>query len=239
MIDVKNEIKNTQAISRIHAKKLPNRIIDADVITERKHYLCPHCLKDYSARVVASISYDKPVNRSLEGVAFRTGYFCGDCGDYAFEVDEKILETVRACLNAGIHTISSCSGHVAKSDQFDFMYEGDIIYIDDNYKTCGAILAIAPFDKDDEKDKREIFEETVQIAKGWKDYGNKVIINTPDEDSRNYFFIAPVSDVKAFRKAGSVRREIMVNTANQNLYKFMERFISFYIKTLKALSEFR
>lgn len=218
-------IRNIDIVSNISPKRLNPDIIDSESHTKRMFYLCPHCLNVYSARVNTSIFYDDPINRSLEGIVTRTKYFCKSCGDYAFDVDEKIIKTVKLLISNGFHTVSSCSGHSEKKDQFDFMYEGGMLYVTDNLQTYGACVSIRPFDENEERIKNRAFKLAFDSIKTEKAYGQTIIVLEPDEQSKNYFFIAPVNDVKSFRRAGESRREAMIDQANKNLYNFVANFI--------------
>ena len=224
--------------AKVKPVRRPNEFISTECRIRELIFLCPHCNKEYHVTVSDSIFYDRPIDRSLEGLVLTYRYFCKDCGDYAFQIDTPIVDSVKLLRQHGIHTISSCSGHAEKFTDRAFMYEGDALYISDNEITYGPCISIAPFNVmpnayGDESKEYKAFDFTFNTIKD-----NNIILLDPKADNiGNYFFIAPVADVKEFRRAGESRRTIMLNSANYHMHTFVKRFCHEYKKELTKLEK--
>lgn len=205
--------------------KRPPHCIMHEAVVEDKYYLCPLCLKTYHAQVAKVIGYDEMIDRSQEGVVTRTSYFCKDCGDYAFEVDIKIKDAVTLLLQHGIKTVSSCSGHVEKYDQFSFGYEGGALYASEDCITYGACISMEGADTEEND---ELFKSIFHSIPH-----PDILLYDPDETSNLYFMIAPVYDAKEFRKCGDVRRGKMLADANKRMLKFVNKFCYLYRKGIR------
>ena len=92
--------------------KRPPEYLDHEIKYEEVWFLCPHCKKIYKAKISSTIVYPEEIDRAKEGVVIKAQYFCAECGDYAFQVDKPIANSVKKLMEAGIRTYSSCSGHV-------------------------------------------------------------------------------------------------------------------------------
>ena len=213
----------------------PKEIINMENRTHTFKFLCPQCLSVYSVDTGISIFYDKPIDRSKEGVVIRPKYLCPKCKDYAFEIDEKIVDTVRYLIDRGIVTFSSCSGHPEKFNQFSFEYEDNILGLPNDEITHGAIVSILPDDHMyEDETQQQIFEIAFNTAfkKMQEKYNNtgRAIFLTPDDNSPLYFIIGPVSDIKDFRRAGYNRRDVMLDNANKHLFDAVKDFCKTILK---------
>lgn len=217
----------------------PSEMLKSECSIRTIHYLCPHCNKVYTSEVSTSIFYDKIIDRAEEGIVVTTKYFCRNCGDYAFEIDEEIIPAVSLLRSLKINTVSSCSGHAEKFGQRSFHFEGGALAIndqnDEDYITYGPCISMLP------PKNNEIayfaFKDTFERFQGTSLSKHNVMLCSPDGFVQRYFFIAPVYDAKEFRRAGIQRREIMLKCANKHMYNFVRRFCTEYQKQLKNLKE--
>lgn len=207
--------------------KRPSQIINNEVSCNTKYYLCPHCLTLYSAKIFVGIDYTADIDRSREGVVVRSNYFCGKCGDYAFEVDEHIATPVINLLKHKINTVSSCSGHANKFDDCSFMYEGGALGIGDTEIAYGPCISMYP-DKEDESAFVAAFNKLKKTT-------TNMILLYPNKDSDLYFFIAPVPDPKDFRRSGDARRAVKLQEAQYRMIEFVDKFCTVFEKEKKRL----
>lgn len=219
--------------SNLQPIKRPQEIIKMENTATEYSFLCPHCLNVYHAEVGYSIFYDEYIDRSKEGLVMRPSYFCKKCGDYAFQVDERIIESVRRLLQAGIETISSCSGHPEKFRDCAFSYESGLLGLSHDTDECTYGACISMIHPSDFRNQREIFHKVFQELAAKYDNSPTAIFLKLDDNSPLHFIICPVMDVKDFRKAGLTRRTMMIDKANQHMDEVTREFVSKYLKELK------
>ena len=217
--------------------KRPPEYLDHEIKYEEVWFLCPHCKRIYKAKISSTIVYPEEIDRAKEGVVVKAQYFCAECGDYAFQVDRPIANSVKKLMEAGIRTYSSCSGHVEKFGPTSFSYEGGALGIGEDDITYGPCISMFPDTSDDYTVHafREVFKTLKSTHK-------EMILLDPEENvSPLYFFIAPVLDPKEFRRCGDVRREKMLEEAQAKMGAFVTVFVANYIiekrKLMKHLKE--
>lgn len=205
--------------------KRPHEYLDHEINYDEIWFLCPHCKRIYKVNVSSTITYPEEIDRSKEGLVLTARYFCAECGDYAFQIDPPIAESVKKLMEAGIHTHSSCSGHVEKYGPTSFSYEGGALGIDKDVIAYGPCISMSPDISDDYT--AHVFRE---VFKTLKKSHKEMILLDPDEDvSPLYFFIAPVLDPKEFRRCGDIRRAKMLEEAQCRMSTFVTIFISKYL----------
>lgn len=215
--------------SNLQPVKRPREIIKMENNSKEYFFLCPECFTVYHADVGYSIFYDEYIDRSKEGLVMRPGYFCEKCGDYAFQVDERIINSVKRLLQIGVNTKSSCSGHPEKFSDCAFTYEDGLLGLDNDECTYGACISMSPPDTNE-----DIFNKVFEEMKCIYEYSSKAIFIEPNEQSRLHFIICPVTDVKDFRKAGLIRRTMMIDKANQNMDDITKEFVNKFIRDVKC-----
>ena len=216
--------------------KRPPEYLDHEIKYEEVWFLCPHCKRIYKAKISSTIIYPEEIDRAKEGVVVKAQYFCAECGDYAFQVDKPIANSVKKLMEAGIRTYSSCSGHVEKFGPTSFSYEGGALGIGEDDITYGPCISMFP-DGDE-----FVITAFKNVFKNLKSTHKEMILLDPEENvSPLYFFIAPVLDPKEFRRCGDVRREKMLEEAQAKMGAFVTVFVANYIiekrKLVKHLKE--
>lgn len=216
--------------------KRPPEYLDHEIKYEEVWFLCPHCKRIYKAKISSTIVYPEEIDRAKEGVVVKAQYFCAECGDYAFQVDRPIANSVKKLMEAGIRTYSSCSGHVKKFGPTSFSYEGGALGIGEDDITYGPCISMFP-DGDE-----FVITAFKNVFKNLKSTHKEMILLDPEEEvSPLYFFIAPVLDPKEFRRCGDVRREKMLEEAQAKMGAFVTVFVANYIiekrKLMKHLKE--
>lgn len=216
--------------------KRPSEYLDHEIKYEKVWFLCPHCKRIYKVKISSTIVYPEEIDRAKEGVVVKAQYFCAECGDYAFQVDRPIANSVKKLMEAGIHTYSSCSGHVEKFGPTSFSYEGGALGIGEDDITYGPCISMFP-DGDE-----FVITAFKNVFKNLKSTHKEMILLDPEEEvSPLYFFIAPVLDPKEFRRCGDVRREKMLEEAQAKMGTFVTIFVANYIiekrKLMKHLKE--
>lgn len=204
--------------------KRPPEYLDHETKYEEVWFLCPHCKRIYKAKISSTIVYPEEIDRAKEGVVVKAQYFCAECGDYAFQVDRPIANSVKKLMEAGIRTYSSCSGHVEKFGPTSFSYEQGALGIGEDSITYGPCISMFP-DKDE-------FAITAfkNVFKKLKNTHKEMILLDPEEQvSPLYFFIAPVMDPKDFRRCGDIRREKMMEDAQAKMDAFVTVFVANYV----------
>lgn len=203
--------------------KRPPDYLDHEIKYEEVWFLCPHCKRIYKAKISSTIVYPEEIDRAKEGVVVKAQYFCAECGDYAFQVDRPIAESVKKLMEAGIRTYSSCSGHVEKFGPTSFSYEGGALGINKDDITYGPCISMSP-DGDE-----FVITAFKNVFKNLKSTHKEMILLDPEENvSPLYFFIAPVLDPKEFRRCGDVRREKMLEEAQAKMSAFVTVFVANY-----------
>lgn len=217
--------------------KRPPEYLDNEIKYEEVWFLCPHCKKIYKAKISSTIVYSEEIDRSKEGLVLTARYFCAECGDYAFQVDKPIANSVKKLMEAGIRTYSSCSGHVEKFGPTSFSYEQGALGIGEDGITYGPCISMLPDTSDDYT--AHVFREVFKTLK--KTHKDMILLDPDEEVSPLYFFIAPVLDPKEFRRCGDIRRQKMLEEAQYRMSTFVTIFISKYIiekrKFMKHLKE--
>ena len=217
--------------------KRPPEYLDHEIKYEEVWFLCPHCKRIYKAKISSTIVYPEEIDRAKEGVVVKAQYFCAECGDYAFQVDRPIANSVKKLMEAGIHTYSSCSGHVEKYGPTSFSYEGGALGIGEDDITYGPCISMFPDTSDDYT--IHAFREVFKTLK--KSHKEMILLDPEENVSPLYFFIAPVLDPKEFRRCGDVRREKMLEEAQAKMGAFVTVFVANYIiekrKLMKHLKE--
>lgn len=219
--------------STIEPIKRPQEIIKMENTATEYFFLCPECLNVYHAEVGYSIFYDEYIDRSKEGLVMRSSYFCEKCGDYAFQIDERIIDSVRRLIQIGVNTRSSCSGHPEKFRDCAFSYEDGMLglgnnHVDPDERTYGACISMSP-----PNENADIFAKVFKTMKEIYTDSPKAIFLEPGEISKLYFIICPVMDVKDFRKAGLPRRTMMIDKANQNMNEITKEFVDKFVRAVK------
>lgn len=217
--------------------KRPPEYLDHEIKYEEVWFLCPHCKRIYKAKISSTIVYPEEIDRAKEGVVVKAQYFCAECGDYAFQVDRPIANSVKKLMEAGIRTYSSCSGHVEKFGPTSFSYEGGALGIGEDDITYGPCISMFPDTSDDYT--VHAFREVFKTLK--KSHKEMILLDPEENVSPLYFFIAPVLDPKEFRRCGDVRREKMLEEAQAKMDAFVTVFVANYIiekrKLMKHLKE--
>ena len=217
--------------------KRPPEYLDHEIKYEEVWFLCPHCKRIYKAKISSTIVYPEEIDRAKEGVVVKAQYFCAECGDYAFQVDRPIANSVKKLMEAGIRTYSSCSGHVEKFGPTSFSYEGGALGIGEDDITYGPCISMFPDTSDDYT--VHAFREVFKTLK--KSHKEMILLDPEENVSPLYFFIAPVLDPKEFRRCGDVRREKMLEEAQAKMGAFVTVFVANYIiekrKLMKHLKE--
>ena len=217
--------------------KRPPEYLDHEIKYEEVWFLCPHCKRIYKAKISSTIVYPEEIDRAKEGVVVKAQYFCAECGDYAFQVDKPIANSVKKLMEAGIRTYSSCSGHVEKFGPTSFSYEGGALGIGEDDITYGPCISMFPDTSDDYT--VHAFREVFKTLK--KSHKEMILLDPEENVSPLYFFIAPVLDPKEFRRCGDVRREKMLEEAQAKMGAFVTVFVANYIiekrKLMKHLKE--
>ena len=204
--------------------KRPPEYLDHEIKYEDVWFLCPHCKRIYKAKISSTIVYPEEIDRAKEGVVVKAQYFCAECGDYAFQVDRPIANSVKKLMEAGIHTYSSCSGHVEKFGPTSFSYEQGALGIGEDSITYGPCISMFP---DGDEFAIAAFKK---VFKNLKSTHREMILLDPEEEvSPLYFFIAPVIDPKDFRRCGDVRREKMMEEAQAKMDAFVTIFVANYV----------
>lgn len=204
--------------------KRPPEYLDHEIKYEDVWFLCPHCKRIYKAKISSTIVYPEEIDRAKEGVVVKAQYFCAECGDYAFQVDRPIANSVKKLMEAGIRTYSSCSGHVEKFGPTSFSYEQGALGIGEDSITYGPCISMFP-DGDD-----FAIAAFKNVFKNLKSTHKEMILLDPEEEiSPLYFFIAPVIDPKDFRRCGDVRREKMMKEAQAKMDAFVTVFVANYV----------
>ena len=204
--------------------KRPPEYLDHEIKYEDVWFLCPHCKRIYKANISSTIVYPEEIDRAREGVVVKAQYFCAECGDYAFQVDRPIANSVKKLMEAGIRTYSSCSGHVEKFGPTSFSYEGGALGIGEDDITYGPCISMFP-DGDE-----FVITAFKNVFKNLKSTHKEMILLDPEEEvSPLYFFIAPVIDPKDFRRCGDVRREKMIEEAQAKMDAFVTVFVANYV----------
>ena len=216
--------------------KRPPEYLDHEIKYEEVWFLCPHCKRIYKAKISSTIVYPEEIDRAKEGVVVKAQYFCAECGDYAFQVDRPIANSVKKLMEAGIRTYSSCSGHVEKFGPTSFSYEGGALGIGEDDITYGPCISMFP-DGDE-----FVITAFKNVFKNLKSTHKEMILLDPEENvSPLYFFIAPVLDPKEFRRCGDIRRQKMLEEAQAKMGAFVTVFVANYIiekrKLMKHLKE--
>lgn len=216
--------------------KRPPEYLDHEIKYEEVWFLCPHCKRIYKAKISSTIVYPEEIDRAKEGVVVKAQYFCAECGDYAFQVDRPIANSVKKLMEAGIRTYSSCSGHVEKFGPTSFSYEGGALGIGEDDITYGPCISMFP-DGDE-----FVITAFKNVFKNLKSTHKEMILLDPEEEvSPLYFFIAPVLDPKEFRRCGDIRRQKMLEEAQAKMGAFVTVFVANYIiekrKFVKHLKE--
>ena len=216
--------------------KRPPDYLDHEIKYEEVWFLCPHCKRIYKAKISSTIVYPEEIDRAKEGVVVKAQYFCAECGDYAFQVDRPIANSVKKLMEAGIRTYSSCSGHVEKFGPTSFSYEGGALGIGEDDITYGPCISMFP------NGDEFVITAFKNVFKNLKSTHKEMILLDPEENvSPLYFFIAPVLDPKEFRRCGDVRREKMLEEAQAKMGAFVTVFVANYIiekrKLMKHLKE--
>ena len=216
--------------------KRPPEYLDHEIKYEEVWFLCPHCKRIYKAKISSAIVYPEEIDRAKEGVVVKAQYFCAECGDYAFQVDRPIANSVKKLMEAGIRTYSSCSGHVEKFGPTSFSYEGGALGIGEDDITYGPCISMFP-DGDE-----FVITAFKNVFKNLKSTHKEMILLDPEEEvSPLYFFIAPVMDPKDFRRCGDIRREKMLEEAQAKMDAFVTVFVAKYViekrKLMKHLKE--
>lgn len=204
--------------------KRPHDYLNHEHRDGHRLYLCPNCNTLYQAYVNVGICYPNEIDRSREGIVVRTEYWCYNCHDYAFEVDPQIAKTVQLLIKHGITTISSCSGHAEKYDQCCFEQEWCLGGTTEDTITYGACISMIEPDKED---------EVIAFTESFSHFQEKnkhSMMLIHDDANKPFFFIAPVLDVKEFRKCGDIRRQKFIDNCNERMYAFVEEFIKYYEK---------
>ena len=217
--------------------KRPPEYLDHEIKYEEVWFLCPHCKRIYKAKISSTIVYPEEIDRAKEGVVVKAQYFCAECGDYAFQVDRPIANSVKKLMKAGIRTYSSCSGHVEKFGLTSFSYEGGALGIGEDDITYGPCISMFPDTSDDYT--VHAFREVFKTLK--KSHKEMILLDPEENVSPLYFFIAPVLDPKEFRRCGDVRRQKMLEEAQAKMGAFVTVFVANYIiekrKLMKHLKE--
>ena len=204
--------------------KRPPEYLDHEIKYEEVWFLCPHCKRIYKAKISSTIVYPEEIDRAKEGVVVKAQYFCAECGDYAFQVDKPIANSVKKLMEAGIRTYSSCSGHVEKFGPTSFSYEGGALGIGEDDITYGPCISMFP-DGDE-----FVITAFKNVFKNLKSTHKEMILLDPEEEvSPLYFFIAPVLDPKEFRRCGDIRRQKMLEEAQTKMSAFVTVFVANYI----------
>ena len=204
--------------------KRPPEYLDHEIKYEDVWFLCPHCKRIYKANISSTIVYPEEIDRAKEGVVVKAQYFCAECGDYAFQVDRPIANSVKKLMEAGIRTYSSCSGHVEKFGPTSFSYEQGALGIGEDSITYGPCISMLP---DGDEFAITAFKN---VFKKLKSTHKEMILLDPEEQvSPLYFFIAPVIDPKDFRRCGDVRREKMMEEAQAKMDAFVTIFVANYV----------
>ena len=204
--------------------KRPPEYLDHETKYEEVWFLCPHCKRIYKAKISSTIVYPEEIDRAKEGVVVKAQYFCAECGDYAFQVDRPIANSVKKLMEAGIHTYSSCSGHVEKFGPTSFSYEQGALGIGEDSITYGPCISMFP---DGDEFAITAFKN---VFKKLKNTHKEMILLDPEEQvSPLYFFIAPVMDPKDFRRCGDIRREKMLEEAQAKMDAFVTVFVANYV----------
>ena len=203
--------------------KRPPEYLDHETKYEEVWFLCPHCKRIYKAKISSTIVYPEEIDRAKEGVVVKAQYFCAECGDYAFQVDRPIANSVKKLIEAGIRTYSSCSGHVEKFGPTSFSYEQGALGIGEDSITYGPCISMFP---DGDEFAITAFKK---VFKNLKSTHKEMILLDPEEEvSPLYFFIAPVVDPKDFRRCGDIRREKMMEEAQAKMDAFVTVFVAKY-----------
>ena len=205
--------------------KRPPEYLDHEIKYEEVWFLCPHCKRIYKAKISSTIVYPEEIDRAKEGVVVKAQYFCAECGDYAFQIDKPIANSVKKLMEAGIHTYSSCSGHVEKFGPTSFSYEGGALGIGEDDITYGPCISMLPDTSDDYT--VHAFRNVFKTLK--KSHKEMILLDPEENISPLYFFIAPVLDPKEFRRCGDVRREKMLEEAQAKMGTFVTIFVANYI----------
>ena len=217
--------------------KRPPEYLDHEVSYEEVWFLCPHCKRIYKVKISSTIIYHEEIDRAKEGVVLKPHYFCAECGDYAFQVDKPIAESVKKLMDAGIRTYSSCSGHVEKFGPTSFSYEQGALGIGEDSITYGPCISMFPDNSDDYS--VHAFRKVFTTLK--KTHKEMILLDPEEEISPLYFFIAPVMDPKEFRRCGDIRREKMMVEAQTKMNAFVTVFVANYLiekrKLMKHLKE--
>lgn len=217
--------------------KRPPEYLDHEIKYEEVWFLCPHCKRIYKAKISSTIVYPEEIDRAKEGVVVKAQYFCAECGDYAFQVDRPIANSVKKLMEAGIRTYSSCSGHVEKFGPTSFSYEGGALGIGEDDITYGPCISMFPDTSDDYT--VHAFREVFKTLK--KSHKEMILLDPEENVSPLYFFIAPVLDPKEFRRCGDVRRQKMLEEAQAKMGAFVTVFVANYTiekrKLMKHLKE--
>lgn len=211
--------------------KRPHDYLDHEHRDGHRLYLCPNCNTLYQAYVNVGICYPNEIDRSREGIVVRTEYWCCNCHDYAFEVDPQIAKTVQLLIKHGITTISSCSGHAEKYDQCCFEQEWCLGGTTEDTITYGACISMIEPDTED-----EVIAFTESFSH-FKEKNKHSMMLIHDDANKPFFFIAPVLDVKEFRKCGDIRRQKFIDNCNERMYAFVEEFVKYYEKKKKERND--
>ena len=117
-----------------------------------KYFMCPTCHKIYHATIMSNILYDNKIKSFMDGVMIEYKYMCPDCYDVCFNIDEKIIDHVLMCINAGIKTTCSCQGHVEiidkKSGTANLWSKDDIENDDGNYELYPGCMIGLSYEND-------------------------------------------------------------------------------------------
>ena len=204
--------------------KRPPEYLDHEIKYDDVWFLCPHCKRIYKAKISSAIVYPEEIDRAKEGVVVKAQYFCAECGDYAFQVDRPIANSVKKLIEAGIRTYSSCSGHVEKFGPTSFSYEQGALGIGEDSITYGPCISMFP--NGDEfaiTAFKNVFKKLKNTHKGM------ILLDPEEQVSPLYFFIAPVVDPKDFRRCGDIRREKMMEEAQAKMDAFVTVFVANYV----------
>lgn len=226
-----------------------DKFIDRECYIDRYTFLCPNCNHLYHADIALSVFYDEDINRIKECVIPTYEYKCPICRDYAFQVDDKIAESVMILRQHGFETVASCSGHPYDQRRYQFGNYDDAIHIDANHVTYGPFISfnIPAIDNTVllEDMKCMTAERKANMADSIKRHNAALYtmnhIRSSDvlileyEDGENYFITAPVDDVTKYRQSGTASREIMLDRANYKMTTFVKRIVRLYEKKYDEL----